>query len=293
MKEHKLTGVISTMEMKSGRVKTLYTALFVILILVALVCLVPPLWVLVSSLENPQTFYSMNPPLIPHPLQFSKIWTTWTELSFGRYYLNSIILAGGALIVSTVFDSLFAFVLSRLKPFGSKFMFTLVLLTLMLPATTAIVPVYKNIVNFPILHINLTNSFIPLWMMYAANAFNVIVYKSFFDGIPMDLLEAGQLDGCTSFGLFRRIIIPLSKPVVFTLAIFTLMGVWSDFFWPYLVLQNPNLQTVIVAVYTASTSMSADQTLMALTFAMVPPMIVFIIFQKYIMEGLTFSGVKG
>lgn len=293
MKGLKTPGVIGSMDMRYSRVKVLYIVLSAILILVALVCLIPPLWVLVSSLEDPQTFYSMNPPLIPHPLDISKLWTTWTTLNFGRYYLNSIIVAGGALVTSTVFDALFAFVLSRLKPFGSRFVFTIVLLTLMLPATTAIVPVYKNIVNFPILHINLTNSFIPLWLMYAGNAFNVIVFKSFFDGIPMDLMEAGQLDGCTSIGLFTRIIIPLSKPVVFTLSIFTLMGVWSDFFWPFLVLQKPNLQTVIVAVYAASTSLSADQMLMALTFAMLPPMIVFIFFQKYIMKGLTFSGIKG
>lgn len=293
MKIRNLTGVIGIMEVKSQRVKWIYTVLTIILIIVALVCLIPPLWVLVSSLEDPQTFYSMNPPLLPHPLQFSKIWTTWNELNFGRYYLNSIILAGGALVITTLFDSLFAFVLSRLKPFGSRFMFTVVLLTLMVPTTTAIVPVYKNIVDFPILHINLTNSFIPLWMMYAANAFNVIIFKGFFDGIPMELLEAGQLDGCTSFGLFWRIIMPLSKPVVFTLSIFTLMNVWSDFFWPYLVLQNPNLKTVIVAVYSASTSLSADQTMMALTFAMIPPMILFMVFQKYIMKGLTMTGIKG
>lgn len=284
--------VISDLELRKPSVKVLYGLLFVVITLIALICFIPPLWVIVRSLEPVQQFYSVHPSLIPHNLDIRKIAEVWNVAGFLRLYLNSAIVTLGSLIFSVLFSALFGFVLSRLRPTGSKLVFAFVLWTLMVPTTTAMVPVYENIVHFPVLNVNLVNSFVPLWLLAGANPFFVIVFKSFFDGIPMDLLEAAQLDGCSSLQLFMRIILPLSRPVIFTISIFSVIGSWSDFFWPYLVLQESNMRTVMVGIFNLS-GLSSDQQFVALTIAMIPMIVVFLIFQKYIMGGLTLGGIKG
>jgi len=280
------------MDLHRPTVKVLYVVLVVVTLIIGLACFIPPLWVMVSSLEPIKQFFSSNPSLVPTHLQFGEIKTVWEDNNFLRLYLNSAILTGGSLVVGVVFSAIFGFVLSRLKPVGSRLVFTLLIWTMMIPTTTAMVPVYQNIINFPILHIDLANSFIPLWLMAGANPFFVLVFKSFFDSIPMDLLEAGQLDGCSSLGLFRRIILPLSLPVVFTISIFSVIGSWSDFFWPYLVLTRTSLQPVMVGVYALS-GLPENQQFIAVSLAMLPMIAVFLVLQRYIMGGLSIGGVKG
>ena len=157
------------------------------------------------------------------------------------------------------------------------------------------VPIYKNIVEFPLLNINLINTYWPMWLMAGANAFYVIIYKSFFDGIPTELLEAGKLDGCNDFTSFTKIILPLSKPIISTMIILSFNGAWGDFFWPYMVLKDSNMQTIMVDVYKMqqSTTVQINTLLLAIAFAIIPPIIVFIFFQKKIMNGFTMSGIKG
>lgn len=285
-------GVISSLDMRRPKIKALYVLLFVIILLISLVAFIPPLWVIVRSLEPVQDFYAAHPSLVPHHLEFGKVLTVWKENNFLQFYLNSAIYTAGALVVGILFSALFGYVLSRLKPTGSKFVLTLIIWTMMVPTTTAMVPVYQNIIHFPVLRVDMINSFVPLWLMAGASPFAVIVFKSFFDGISIDLLEAARLDGCSNMGVFARIIMPLSRPVVFTLSIFSVMGSWSDFFWPYLILQKPSLQTVMIGVYNMS-GLPADQQFVGVTLAMVPMIIVFLFLQKYIMGGLTIGGIKG
>ncbi len=290
--DNKSAGVISAIDLLRPKVRILYGFLFLLIVLIALVSFIPPLWVILSSLEPAKQFYSLNPGVVPKHLDFGKIGAVWSETGFLDLYLNSAIVTLGSLFSAVVFSAIFAFVLSRLKPRGTKLVFSLLIWTLMVPTTTAMVPVYQNIIHFPVIGVNLVNSYVPLWLMAGANPFFVLVFKSFFDGIAMDLLEAAELDGASSLGVFWRIILPLSRPVIFTIAIFSVIGSWSDFFWPYLVLLNSNLQTVMVGVFHMS-GLPADQQFVALTIAMLPMIIVFLILQKYIMGGLSLGGIKG
>ncbi|WP_242851285.1 carbohydrate ABC transporter permease [Clostridium sp. DMHC 10] len=161
----------------------------------------------------------------------------------------------------------------------------------MVPATTNLVPIFKNIVG-----VHLTNSFIPLWLSFGANAFNVLLYKSFFDGIPRSLIEAARLDGCNDFQIFYKLILPLSKAVNMVVIIFSLNAAWSDFLLPMLVLKDTDKYTVMLKIYYMSTgnnAFSVDYRLLALGFSIIPPAILFIFFQKYITKGLALSGIKG
>lgn len=286
-------GIIGKLDYKNVRIKLLYWFLFCLLILIALVCLLPPLWVLSSSLKDIKEFFAVPPTLIPHTLQFDKLWDTWRELDFTRLYLNTFLLTAGKLVFSLLFNGILGYFLSVLKPAGSKIVFVLVMWTMLLPNTLGMVPIFKNIIDFPVIGINLTNTFWPMWMMAGANAFYVIVFKGFFDGIPPSLVDAAKMDGGTRLSIFFRVVAPLSKPVIMAITIFTVNAAWADFFWPYMVLKDQSMWTVIVAIFNLKSVVPLDIQFIALTFAMIPPAVLFIFFQRYIMQGFTFSGIRG
>ncbi len=285
--------LINRVELRKTRIQVLYFAIVAVAVVLAALCFLPILWVIISSLEPAKEFYSLHPPVIPNHLNWSLLGTVWSSVGFLGLYANSGQVVLGSVIMALLFNSLLGYVLSRLKPRGTRFVFLIILWTLMLPNTTAIVPVYKNIIDFPILHVSLINTYFPMWLMAGASAFNVIIFKSFFDSIPTELIEAAQIDGSSNLNTFFRVMLPLSKPVFLTITIFTVTGAWSDFFWPFLVLNEGSKQTVMVALYGASTSLPANELLLALTLGMLPPMVVFIFLQRYIMQGFTLSGIKG
>ena len=293
MKKNKRIGIISEIDYANKPAKILYWSLFALMCIIAFVCIAPPIWVILSSLKDTKEFYAIPPTIIPRSFNPEKIVEAWNTFDFSRYYLNTIIVTAGAIIMSVVCNGLAGFVLSKLKPKGSGLVFALILGSMMVPNTVSMVPVYQNIVSFPILGFNMINTFWPMMLMAGCNAFQTIVYKSFFDGIPSALIEAGKIDGCNEIQSFIKIVIPLSKAVVFTSMILPFNAEWGSFFWPFLVLRDKEVYTVIVEVFKIRNSIAQDQVLMILSFAIIPPAIMFMIFQKNIMQGLTMSGIKG
>ncbi|MBO5059340.1 MAG: carbohydrate ABC transporter permease [Clostridia bacterium] len=286
-------GVISDLDYKYPKTKILYWAIFAAMCVAAAICLAPPLWVILSSVKDTKEFYQIPPTLVPHSYDFSKIGKIWSQFAFGKYYMNTIFLTVYSIAWSIFSNGLAGYVLSKIKPRGSSVVFALILASMMIPTSVSMVPVYKNIINFPIGGFNLINTFLPMILMTGCNAFMTIVYKSFFDGIPTALLEAAKIDGCGEIRSFAHIVLPLSKPIIFTAIILAFNHAWADFFWPNLVLKDRSTYTVIVEVFHIKTSIPQDQALMILSFAIIPPAIMFLIFQKNIMQGLTMSGIKG
>lgn len=293
MHNKEATGIIGKLDYKKPSVRVFYWCLFTSLIFLALICLVPPLWVLTSSLKDIKEFFAIPPTFIPRTFHFNKLWETWGQLQFTQLYMNTMILTLGNLLFSLLCNGLMGYFLSVLKPAGSKIVFVLVLWTMLLPNTLGMVPIFKNIIDFPLFGFNLINSFWPMWMMAGANAFYVIVFKGFFDGIPKELIDAAKIDGGTRLSIFFRIVVPISKPVMMAITIFTINAAWEDFFWPFLVLKNRDMWTVIVAIFNFKTEVPLDLQFIALTFSIIPPAILFVFFQKYIMQGFTFSGIRG
>ncbi|WP_270170210.1 carbohydrate ABC transporter permease [Paenibacillus sp. SYP-B4298] len=288
------TRLISDLELRQRPVKLLYGMLFLLMIAVTLICLLPPIWIIISSFKDLKEFYQVPPTLIPRTFQLDKLARTWQEFSFMQYYMNTMLVTLGTLFFTVTFNGLAGYFFSKLKPKGSALLFVLVLWTILLPNTVGLVPLYSNLVDFPILHLNLTNTYWPLWFMAAANPVTILIFKNFFDAIPDSLLEAAHIDGSTKMGIFFRIIVPLSGPVIVTVIILAVNGVWNDFFWPFMLLKEQHMWTVIVAIYNLKTSLPQDIQFIGLTFAIVPPVLLFIVFQRYIMQGATLSGsVKG
>ena len=286
-------GLISSIDIKKSKYKIMYWVIFAFLILVAFVCLFPPIWVMLSAVKDVKEFYAMPPTIIPRSFNAGKIADVWNKYSFVKYYINTIVLTLGCIVTAVVMNGLAGYVISHLKPKGIKLVLMLITFSLMVPNATAMVPVYKNILNFPVLNVNLINTNIPMWIMYGASAFKIIVFKSFFDGLPQALIEAARIDGCGEFKIIPKIILPLCIPVVVTMIILTLREAWSDFFWPYLVLRDKERITVMVELFSIQNLIPLDELVLLLSFSILPPTILFIFFQKYIIQGFTLSGIKG
>ena len=221
---------------------------------------------------------------------FSLFAKTWSQLGIAQNYLNSLISVAGSVVCAIVFNGLLGYGLAILKPKGYGIVKKLVMLSLLLPTTISIVPLFMNIQK-----LNLGGSFVPLWLSYGANAMYVILFVQFFESLPTSIIEAGRIDGCTQLETFFYIVLPLSKPICSVIAIFAINAAWSDFLLPYLVLRGSALQTVMVRLFVFSTeqTVNADTMMRSVVFSMIPPIILFFIFQKQLTENAVSVGIKG
>jgi multiple sugar transport system permease protein len=291
--ESKTGGLIGAVEFKRGPVRLLYWLMFALLLLLGAVCLFPPLWVLLSSMKDINEFFAVPPTIIPRTFHPEKLANVWRDMNFGLYYRNSLLMAAGDLLWCLTLNGLAGFVISRLKPKGSTLLFTLIMWTMLMPSSLNLVPLFRTFLDFPVLHLNLTNTFFPMWIMSGANCFYILMFKSFFDTIPASYVEAARIDGCSALGIFGRVILPMSKPIIMVVSIFTVAGSWDNFMWPYLVLKDAALRTVPVHLFTLRTYFSKDLQVAAILFALLPPAALFCVFQKQIMSGANMSGIKG
>lgn len=297
MKENKKqkqnNTVILPIEERNPSSRAFYICAYIILTILAVVCLFPPLWVFLSAFKNINEFLATPPTIIPRSFEPWKVIEAWKQANFGRAYLNTLCIGGVQLIINLLFNGLAGYSLSRLKPKGWKLVFMIITWTMMMPHSMNMVPLYMTFIDMPIIHVNLSNTYIPLYIMAGAQTFNILLFKSFCDSIHMSYLEAARIDGCTEFGIFTKIILPLSKPIVFTISLFALNGIWGDFFWPYLLLRDESLLPTGVKIYKMATAARQDIYFMVMIFVMLPPIIIYFTLQKYMMKGLALGGIKG
>ena len=233
----------------------------------------------------------MKPPVILndkyHPEPFA---ATWSQLGIAKNYLNSLISVVGSVVCALLFNGLLGYGIGILKPKGHGIVKKLVLLSLLMPPTISIVPLFMNIQK-----LNMGNSFLPLWLSYGANAMYVILFVQFFETLPRSIIEASHIDGCSQLQTFTRIVLPLSKPICAVISIFAVNAAWSDFLLPYLVLRGGSRQTVMVRLFVFSTeqTVNADTMMRSVVFSMIPPIILFFIFQKQLTENAVSVGIKG
>lgn len=285
--KEKEDGAIRFYDVKSTKTKILCIAILILCLFMVAVCLFPPIWVFLASFKDIKEFRNAAT-IIPSIFDFNKYVETWEKLKFTKYYINSGIVVIGSVICSVIFNGLLAYVLAIIKPRGYKLVTGLVMWSLLIPATTSLVALFVNINN-----VGLNKSFIPLWLVSGANAFYVVLFKNFFEGLPKELVEAAKLDGCNVLKIFSKIILPLSKPIVIVIVIFTLTAAWSDFLLPYLVLNGTDKETVMVRLFVYSrTNVNDVDMLRAVAFSIIPPIILFTIFQKQITAGATAGAVK-
>jgi multiple sugar transport system permease protein len=289
MNKTQRTGVIREYDMHAASVRIGYGFLIFVCCLVVVVAVFPLIWVALTGFKGLNELYNSTT-ILPASFDPTPYTTTWSQVGLAHNYLNSLISVSGSVLCAILFNGLLGYGLGILKPRGFSIVKRLVMLSLLIPSTISIVPLFMNIQR-----LKLGNSFLPLWLSYGANAMYVVLFIQFFESLPYSMIEASRIDGCSPLQTFFHIVLPLSKPICTVIAIFAVNAAWSDFLLPYLVLRGGNLQTVMVRLFVFSTeqTVNADAMMRSVVFAMVPPIILFFIFQKQLTENAVSVGIKG
>ena len=289
-------SLISSAQLNRARGKIVYRIVLTVVIVIFTLVFIGPLYFLFTDgLKSTQEAIAAPPTLYPHALHPSSYSRAWGEFSLGRLLLNTLYYAFGALAFQLVFDVAAAYSLSRLRPVLGNVILAMMVATLMIPAMVLIVPLYITVAHLPIVNISLIGSPAAIWLPSVANGFNIFLLKRFFDSIPAELTEAAAIDGASPLRVLRSIIIPISRPILAVVSIFSLVAVWKDFLWPLLVEGgfNPPRETLNVGIWTASQTAPENMVLAASAIAAVPTIIFFLIFQRNILAGLTAGGIRG
>ena len=290
--------LISPVSLNRPRGKIIYrVTLTLVLVVFTLVFIGPMYFLFTDAFKSTQELITPPPTIVPHSFVPSNFTTAWSRLDVGKLLWNTIYYAFGALVFQLVFDVAAAYSLSKLRPVLGNVVFFLMLATLMIPVTVLVVPQYVTVANMPFFHWNLIGTPEAIWLPSVANAFNIFLLKRFFDSIPAEYVDAASVDGASQLMILWRIFLPMSRPIIAVVSIFSLVAVWKDFLWPLLVEYGytPTRETLNVGIWQASYGGGTPENLIIAASAMaaVPTIAFFLIFQRNIMAGLTSGGIRG
>lgn len=262
--------------------------------LFGLLMLYPVMWLFASSLKGPGEVWTNVTSLIPEAWRwanYSDGWRGFGGITFATFYKNSFIYAGGATLISVTASAFVAYGFARVRFRGKTFWFAVMMMTIMLPEQVLLIPQYIIFAR-----IGWLNTFYPLLLPHmAGSVFFILLIVQFIRGIPRELDEAAVIDGANQFDLFRRIILPQLTPALITAAIFSFYWTWEDFLQPLIYLTDPRMYTVSVALRSFSdpggvTNWGAVFAMLSLS--LVPVFVIFVFFQRYIVDGIATSGLK-
>ena len=267
------------------------------LISVSILCIFPFLWLLSTALKGSgENIFQYPPQFIPSEPTVENFKSAWQQIPFVTYYLNSFIVAFFTVILNLILSSLAAYPLARMEFKGKKIAFYAILATIMVPFQAIMLPVYLIVLKLNMVDtVNNFMGFLGLIMPFAVNAFGIFLMRQAFMGIPRELEEAAFVDGCGVFQIWRTILMPMVKPTLATLAIFTFIGSWGEFLWPSIVLTNKAMYTLPVGVNDLQGMFSANWRIIAAgsLISIVPIIIFFVSLQKYFISGENEGAVKG
>ena len=275
------------MHTKIGRI-----ASYLLLVVGAAVVSVPFLWTVGTALKSPAQVYLMPPKWIPDPFVWANFARAWTVLPFMTFLRNTVFITGMCLIGQLISASLVAYGFARFKFTGRNTLFYVLLGTMMLPHQVTMIPTFLIWRSF-----RLVDTFWPLIIpaYFGGGAFTVFLLRQFFMTIPRDLDEAAMMDGCSYFGIWWRIILPLSKPALTTVVIFSFIHHWDDFMGPLIYLHSMDKYTVSIGLrmFQSIYGSFPHYMLAASNIALIPILILFFIAQKYFVQGIVLTGMKG
>ncbi len=252
----------------------------------------PIYWVFKGSISSTQESLRHPLALWPEEAHWSNISTAWTSLDLGRYLMNTVVLVGGSWFVQLFVAVTGAYALSVLRPFYGKYVYAAVLATLFLPGTVSMVSLYLTIQDLPLTGGSIANTPMAVWLPAGAHAFNVLLIKQFFDGIPKELLEAARLDGAGPWRILTRIVLPMSRPILAVVSLLAVMNAWKDFLWPMIAITDTDKQPLAVALPRLADTSDQSLLIAGMLIAIIPPVVVFLVFQRQIVRGIAFTGLK-
>lgn len=271
-----------------GKLKRTNPVVYVLLALGGIIMIFPFVWMIATSFKQPWDVYNLS--IIPPEPTFYNYIRLFRGSSFPRWFLNSFIV--GLLVTFSVlfFDSLVGYTLCKFNFKGKRVIFILILSTMMIPTEMLIIPWYimSNKLGW-------VNSYWGIMFPGMMTGFGTFLMRQFFQSVPDELLDAGRIDGLNEFQLWWKIAMPLVKPAISALAIFTFLGNWNAFLWPLIVTSQTELYTLPVglAFFSGEFQTEWEMVMTGASVATIPVLIVFLIFQKQIVEGISLSGLKG
>ncbi|MCD6290433.1 MAG: carbohydrate ABC transporter permease [Anaerolineae bacterium] len=277
---------------KSRRKAAADIVTYILLFVLGTIILIPVFWMLSTALKADSEVFLFPPEWIPKTLHWDNFRRGLTFLPFGRYFLNTSTITLAAIIGQLLSSPLVAYAFARLRARGKNVLFMLILGTMMLPSQVTMIPVF---VLFKML--GWVDTFIPLILPnFFGSAYFIFLLRQFFLTIPPELADAAKIDGCGYFGTYSRIYLPLSKPALATMVIFTFMWNWNDFMNPLIYLSSSEKWTLTLGLsrFTGMYGMTAWNLLMAASLVTILPCVVLFFFaQRYFIQGIVITGVKG
>lgn len=284
-------GIISDQDFTKTSNKLLYAVMVLVIVIMMASMLYPMLVTLFNGLKANVEVNTFPPSFLPKHWEWGNYNKAWKFIPLSEYLKNTLLLFVGNMVMTVFVIGLAAFSLSRLRVLHAGKIYAYFMVALFIPATTYIVPNFINLKQ-----LGLLDSYWAIWLPAGASAYFLMLLKTFFDSLNMELFESGRIDGSSDIGLFFRLALPLSLPIFSILAIFVFSTAWNDWYWPSLVFHSDKHYPLAFAIYKyvlTARRLDTNIKFALLTFVMIPPVVVFLMFQKYILRGIQLGGVKG
>lgn len=275
------------MKLKIDKNKILtYTAL----IILSTIMIIPFIWMVLASLKTSNEVFSIPMKILPETYHFENYATIWEKIPLFTFFKNTTKITVITTIIQVLTSCFAAYGFSKIDFKGRDFLFIAYVATIAVPWQAYMVPQFSLMGK-----LGLTNSHLGLILMQSFSAFGVFLMRQFMISIPKELSEAARIDGLNEYGIFARIILPLSKPGIATLVIFTFVNIWNDFMGPLIYLNSTELKTIQLGIKMFISQYGADYSLVmaASVCSLIPVVIIFVICQRWFIEGITAGGVKG
>jgi len=261
-------------------------------ILVLFVIVIHPMsWLFVSNFKTEADLLRFPPSFFPRDgFTFANFREVWERIPLLDFFKNTVIFAVGVTVLSVLFDSMAGYAFARLKFKGNKWMFTAVLITMMIPFQVMMIPLFVEVYKLGIL-----NTYWGLILPRASSAFGIFLMRSFFVSLPKDLEESGRIDGLNEFQIYWKLMLPLCRSGMVTLGIYLLMNNWNDLLYPLMMTSSAEMRTLSagLVMFVGQRSIEYGPTLAATTVSLLPLLLIYMFAQKYFVQGIATSGLKG
>lgn len=278
------------MKIQSKKSMTLKAVVYILLILTALVMLLPFVWMLSASLKLDKDVFTFPVNWIPKNPRWLNYKEIWTVIPLGKFVYNTLKLTVIVTVLQLFTSSFAAYAFSKLSFKFRKVLFLGYITTIAVPWQAYMVPQFVIMSK-----IGLNNSHLAIILLQAFSAFGVFLMKQFYSSVPTELCEAARVDGLSEYGIYFKIMLPLSKPALSTLTIFTFVNTWNDFLGPYIYLTRQELKTIQIGLrmFISQYSQEYGQILAASVVTLIPVIIIFLSLQQYFVQGIATTGIKG
>ncbi len=254
------------------------------------ITLFPFVWMLSTSFKSPGEIFTKTPTLLPRLWTLAGYKHLFAAVNMGLHLFNSVAYAVSVTVLSVLFNAMAAYAFAKLRFPGREKLFALLLVTMMVPGQVTMLPVFLILKS-----LGLLNSYAGLVLPGTAAVFAIFMLRQFMADIPEEILEAARIDGFSEFAIFRRIMLPLCKPIIATLTVFSFIGAWNDFLWPLIIMLREDKYTLPVALAGLNGQYNTDWGLLmaGAVVVVLPAVLIFLLAQKHYIKGIAAGAVKG